>query len=107
MSAFLQLIIIADLLFLIKLPLEGELLLLTPVPPLTGEIRVGFSRVQLFVFLQKSGDRESLPACVARPGLLARMCPFVDVQVGCQLVSLPAHITAEGPLIGVQPDVDL
>lgn len=59
------------------------------------------------MLLQKAGDGESLPACVTRPRFLARMSPFVDIQVGRQLVGLPAQIAAKGTLVGVQPDVDL
>lgn len=53
------------------------------------------------MLLQKARDREPLPTRVARPGLLARMSPFVDVQMGRQLVGLPAHIAAERALVGV------
>lgn len=102
-----KLIIIATLVFLIILPLEGELLVLTPVSPFSREVGVFFPRVQLLVLLQEPGHRESLPARVTRPGLLARVCPLVDVQVGRQLVGLPAHVAAVGSLVGVQPDVHL
>lgn len=95
------LIIITAVVFLIILPLEGVLLVLTPVSPLTSEIRVSFPGVQLLVLLQKAGDRESFPACVTSPGFLARVSPFVDVQVGRQLVGLPANVAAEGALVGV------
>lgn len=98
---FLWLIIIAAFVFLIILPLEGVLLVLTPVSPFAGEVRVSFPRMQLLMLLQKAGDGESLPTRVACPGLLARMSPFVDVQMGRQLVGLPAHIAAERALVGV------
>lgn len=75
--------------------------MLTPVPPFSGEVRVCVPRMQLLVLLQKAGDGESLPACVTRPGLLARVSPFVDVQVGRQLVGLAAHVAAERALVGV------
>jgi len=53
------------------------------------------------MLLKEAGDRESLSARVTRPGLLARVSPFVDIQVRCQLVRLATHIAAEWPLIGV------
>lgn len=58
------------------------LLVLAPVPPFTGKVRVVIPHVQLLVLLQQARDREALPARVARPGLLARVSPFVDVQMG-------------------------
>lgn len=75
------------------------------VPSLTGKVGVCFVDVQLLVLLQEAGDGESLPARLARPGLFARVSPFVDVQVRRQLVGLSAHVAAEGSLVGVQPDV--
>lgn len=75
--------------------------MLTPVPPFTREVRVSVPCMQLLVLLQKAGHRESLPTRVTCPGLLARMGPFVDVQMGCQLVGLPTYVAAEGALIGV------
>lgn len=75
--------------------------MLAPVSPFTREVGVGVPRVQLLVLLKEAGDGESLPARVARPGLLARVSPFVDVQVGRQLVGLPAHVAAERALVGV------
>lgn len=75
--------------------------MLTPVSPFAGEVRVSVPCMQLLMLLQKAGDGESLPTRVTRPGLLARVSPFVDVQMGCQLVGLPAHITAERALVGV------
>lgn len=77
------------------------LLVLTPVSPFAGEVGVRVPQVQLLVLLQKAGDGESLPARLTRPGLLARVSPFVDVQMGRQLVGLPAHVTAERALVGV------
>lgn len=53
------------------------------------------------MLLKKAGNGESLPACVTRPGLLACMSPFVDIQMGRQLVGLPAHVTAIWTLVGV------
>lgn len=77
------------------------LLVLTPVSPFASEVGVSVPRMQLLVLLKEAGDGESLPAGVARPGLLASVSPFVDVQVGRQLVCLPAHVAAEGTLVGV------
>lgn len=73
----------------------------TPVSPFTREVGVSIPRMQLLMLLEKAGDGESLPACVARPGLLARMSSFVDVQMGRQLVGLPTHVAAERALVGV------
>lgn len=75
--------------------------MLTPVSPFTREVRVSVPRMQLLVLLQEARDGESLPAGVTRPGLLARVSPFVDVQMGRQLVRLPAHVAAERALVGV------
>lgn len=77
------------------------LLVLPPVSPFPGEVRVSIPRMQLLVLLEEAGDGESLPACVTRPGLLARVSPFVDVQMGRQLVGLAAHVAAERPLVSV------
>lgn len=98
---FLCSIVIATLVFLIILPLEGVLLMLTPVSPFTSEVRVSVPCMQLLMLLEKAGEGESLPACVTGPGLLARMSSFVDVQMGRQLVGLPTYVTAERALVGV------
>lgn len=94
-------VIIASLIFLIVLTLEGVLLVLTPVSPFTGEVWVSFPRMQLFVLLEKARDGETLSARVTRPWLLASMSPFMDVQMGCQLVGLPADVAAERALVCV------
>lgn len=75
--------------------------MLCPVPSFASEIRVCLPRVQLLVLLKEAGDRESLSARVTRPGLFARVSPFVDVQMGRQLVGFSADVAAEGPLVGV------
>lgn len=75
--------------------------MLPPVRPLSSEIGVCLPRVQLLVFFKKAGNRESLPARVARPGLFAGVRPFVDVQMGGELVGFPADVAAEGSLVGV------
>lgn len=75
--------------------------MLTPVSPFTREVWVIVPCMQLLVLLQEARDRESLPTCVTCPGLLACMSPFVDIKMGCQLIGLPAHVAAEGSLIGV------
>lgn len=75
--------------------------MLRPVPSFASEIRVCLPHMQLLVLLQKAGDRESLPTRVTCPGFFAGVSPFVDVQVGRQLVGFPADVAAEGPLVGV------
>lgn len=75
--------------------------MLSSVSPFAREVGIGIPRMQLLMLLKKAGDGESLPTGVARPGLLARVSPFVDVQMGSQLVGLPAHVTAERALVGV------
>lgn len=75
--------------------------MLTPVSPFPREVRVSVPRMQLLVLLKKAGDGEPLSTRVTRPGLLARMSPFVDIQMGRQLVGLPAHVTAERAFVGV------
>lgn len=75
--------------------------MLTPLSPFTREVRVSVPCMQLLMLLKKAGDRESLPACVTRPGLLACVSPFVNVQMGRQLVGLPAHVTTVRALVGV------
>lgn len=81
--------------------------MLTPVSPFSRKVGVSVPHVQLLMLLEKARDGESLPACVTCPGLLASMSPFMDVQMGRQLVRLPTYVTAEWALVGVQPNVDL
>lgn len=56
--------------------------MLTPHPPLAGELGVCLLRVDLLVLPEQSGDRETFPARLACPGFLARVSPLVDVEVG-------------------------
>lgn len=75
--------------------------MLTLHPSLAGEIGVSLLHVDLLMLPKQGGDREALPARLACPGFLARVSPFVDVEVGRQLVGLSADVAAEGTLIGV------
>lgn len=100
-------IVIAALIFLIKLALERVLLVLAPVPSFRRELRVGLSDVQLLVLLQEPRHGEPFAAGHAGPRLFAGVCALVDVEMGGQLVGFAAHVAAEGALVGVEANVDL
>lgn len=59
------------------------------------------------MLLQESRDGKAFAAGHAGPRLLASVRPLVHVEVGRQLVRLPADVAAEGTLVGVKSDVDL